>query len=74
MDAILIAHVADSIDRINVANSGEHGDSDATADFAYNLLADNPTVAEAARRHGSDITVSDAELDAAVLAAIGAIE
>jgi hypothetical protein len=48
MDSVRLAHVADSITRINVANGVTDSDYDAVADFAGELLADYPNLGEIA--------------------------
>ena len=48
MESIYLAHVADSITRINAANGVTDSDYDAVADFAGELLADYPNLGEIA--------------------------
>jgi hypothetical protein len=62
MDSVLIAHVADSIERIS---GGEAGNYDATADFANELLLDNAEVRNAAAAYMAG-TVEEARLDEVV--------
>lgn len=67
MDGLLIAHVADSIERI----SGDRvKDYDATADLAAELLSSYPEVAGAAQRYSAQ-ALSDAGLDAIMRQAAG---
>jgi len=67
MNSVLMAHVADSIERIS---GGEAGDYDATADFAAKLLDGYPQVLDAAERYNADTMVT-AEFDEIVRRAAG---
>lgn len=62
MNSTLIAHVADSIERIS---GGDVEDYDATADFAASLLTEDAGL-EAVARCYSDGALSDADFDAIV--------
>lgn len=65
MDSVLVAHVADSIERLS---GGEVSDYDVTADFAAEMLGEDAGLAEAARRYGAE-EMGEAEFDAVVRAA-----
>jgi hypothetical protein len=62
MNSILIAHVADSVERIS---GGKVEDYDAAADFAAELLSDHAEVREAASAYDAD-NMTGTEFDAVI--------